>query len=71
MLKLKNLEPEQIQKMAYLEGSLDTIYNELGKIYESVANDHPAIANYLVDAMGAIDSAAMAVLKMFDKKSKD
>lgn len=71
MLKLENLTPEQIQKMAYLEGSLDTIYNELGKIYESVVKDQPEIANYVADALGAIDSAAMAALKMFDKKSAD
>ena len=68
MLKLKHLEPDEIYQMAHVEGSLDTIYHALGNIYGEIKDKCPAAANYLIDAMGAIDSAVMASVKMFDKK---
>lgn len=71
MSRLKDLEPEQIRRLAYLDGSLDTIYNALGQIYTDIANDCPTAANYLIDALGAIDSASMACIKMFDKQNED
>lgn len=68
MLKLKDLEPDEIYQMAHVEGSLDTIYHALSNIYGEIKDKCPAAANYLIDAMGAIDSAVMASVKMFDKK---
>jgi len=68
MSRSKDLNPEQIKNIAYLEGSLDTIYHALSRIYSELGQESPEVANYLIDAMGAIDSAAMAAVKMYDKR---
>lgn len=71
MRKIKKLEPAEIHKIAYIEGSLNTLYHALSDIYVEIQQSSPAAANYIVEAMGAIDSAVMASVKMSDKKYKD
>lgn len=71
MLKLKGLTPEEIHRLGQVEGGLNTIYHAINKIYSEIHEDCPAAGNYLIDAAGAIDSAVMAVVKMYDNKHKD
>lgn len=71
MLKLNKLQPEEIYRVAQVEGSLNTLYHALAQIHGEIAEACPAAAYYLVEAMGNIDSAIMASIKMFDKNHKN